>query len=116
MVHEPTSALSTATESLHDAVSVDVLFDVLSHEYRRHALSFLAHVNHPLPVEELVDHVESCVDSDSVTRRRMALSLRHTHLPKMDDAGMLDYDPDREVVEPTSATESLRAPVEELTS
>ncbi|ELY68128.1 hypothetical protein C489_09000 [Natrinema versiforme JCM 10478] len=45
--------------------------------------------------EDLVDHVVTRApeaDSTGPDRERVETELRHVHLPKLDDAGLVDYD------------------------
>jgi len=90
----------------------DVLFDILSSSRRR----FLLHVlkrEGEMELSELTKHVaawENDVDVDDLTkqeRKRVYVSLYQTHIPKLSDAGLIDYDEDTKVV-------SLRAEANEL--
>jgi len=40
------------------------------------------------------------------------VSLHHRHLPKLDDAGLLDYDHDDRTVAPTTATDGVPIDIE----
>lgn len=42
------------------------------------------------------------VDEESI--ERVAVSLHHIHLPKMDDLGVLDYDPEERTLDPPGVT------------
>jgi hypothetical protein len=67
--------------------SLNELFDVLSHEYRRSILRSLAS-------PERTDHgvgtiLHSVEDGEPDI---LELELRHNHLPKLDDCGLVDWD------------------------
>lgn len=47
----------------------------------------------PVPLDELTAAVEDRT-ADAGDRTRIAISLHHTHLPMLDDAGLVDYDAD----------------------
>jgi predicted transcriptional regulator len=43
-----------------------------------------------------------------VVETNVAVALRHTHLPRLADAGVVDYDPDSGRVAPAAAADRLR--------
>lgn len=50
----------------------------------------------PISVDELVDAVadgERSAPGPETHRRRVAIALHHVHLPKVADAGVIEYDP-----------------------
>lgn len=72
--------------------------DLLGHEHRRAIVATL-HNTSPLSWSELVDQVAARVDDepgvhfvDEETRRRLRIGLYHTHLPKLAEAGAVEYD------------------------
>lgn len=80
-------------------VSQSVVFDVLNHERRRYALASLFEEN-PTTLDELAEQIaviENDVSVGQLTdqqRKRVYTSLRQFHLPKLEDAGLVEYDPD----------------------
>lgn len=88
-----------------DASSLDqsTLHDLLSSERRRHVLGCLAE-HEQLALPDLADEVAARehdeplpqVPEDAVLTTY--LSLYHTHVPKLADAGVLSYDQDTDVV------------------
>lgn len=72
--------------------------ELLAAEQRRIALDVLENSLAPVGVEDLAATVAAResdgvgVDEESVAR--VAIRLHHIHLPKMDDLGVIGYDPD----------------------
>jgi len=81
-------------------ISTDQLFFTLSNERRRHALECLRERGGTVAMRELVREVaarERDVAPDDLTydqRKSVYVSLRQTHLPKMDTLGIVEFDPD----------------------
>lgn len=82
---------------------------LLSVDRRRLVLDILEGTATTVDLEELAaevaarEHGSSAVDE--ATRERVVISLHHNHLPCIDDAGLIDYDPHTHTVEPTRITE-----------
>lgn len=76
--------------------SIDLWFAALSDPRRRSLCRYAMRTDGgPVAHEELVDHVVRRApetDSAEPDRERVETELRHVHLPKLDDAGMVDYD------------------------
>lgn len=109
---ESTGLLSVETVSDGtQSATADTLFPILANDRRRTILAVLK--NHrdtcsnqrpTLTVEELAEAVADREDEHSTTdftdedSPRIALSLRHQHLPKIADAGLIAYDRDQATV------------------
>lgn len=93
-------------------------FDILSNDRRRHALHYLLSHDGGTEIGELSEQIaawENGEDVEQVTadqRRRVYVSLHQTHLPRMDDAGILSYENSRDTIELTERGESLRVYME----
>lgn len=85
------------------------VFDALANERRRVVLDSLAEAEPPVRVDDLARRVaarerrgdragEPGRGPPEGAVRRVHVSLHHTHLPKLAEAGLLDYDPDHQVV------------------
>jgi len=76
----------------------DDVFEILSSPRRRYLLHYLRQRQEAVELTELAEHVaawENGVDPDELTtqeRKRVYVSLYQTHVPKLDDAGLVDYD------------------------
>jgi hypothetical protein len=85
--------------------STDTIFEMLSNRRRRYVLHYLGQVEEPVTIRALSEQIaawEHGVDRSEVTpkiRKRVYTALHQTHLPKMDQRGVVEYDTDRGVVE-----------------
>ncbi|GAA0676607.1 hypothetical protein ACFQDG_07930 [Natronoarchaeum mannanilyticum] len=83
-------------------IEFDRLFSCLSTARRRYALYCIVETPATaLSTTELVNELaalERRVSDEIPPRDEIELSLRHTHLPKLSSAGVIDYDPERSVV------------------
>ena len=74
---------------------IDRSCDLLGSAYRRRVI-YTLQKNGPSTVEELADAVVSAGITDA--RKRALTSLVHTHLPKLSDADVVEYDGPEDVV------------------
>jgi len=74
--------------------SLSELFEILSHEYRRHVLWVLAHPETRTDAAVGVDLFAGTGDDPDILR----LALLHNHLPKLDDHGLVDWNPETETL------------------
>ena len=109
---EPTEATDTdsvAEEGSTETPSEDDLFDVLSNRRRRYAVHALKREHGEADIGDVAEQVaawEYGVDVEQVSydeRKRVYTALQQSHLPKMDEAGVVEFDKNRGTVEPTSA-------------
>lgn len=86
-------------------ITTDDLFFTLSNERRRRVLEYLRERRERVQMRELVREVaarEHGIEPDALTydqRKSVYVSLRQTHLPKMDSLGIVRFDPDAGTVE-----------------
>ncbi|GAA0652566.1 DUF7344 domain-containing protein [Salarchaeum japonicum] len=90
------------------------VFHLLSNRRRRHTLHYLRQRDgEQVDLRELSQQLsawENGVPPAEIThrdRKTVYTSLRQTHLPKMDDANVVDYDPNRGHVEPAEEFEDV---------
>jgi hypothetical protein len=83
-------------------IEYDRLFSLLSTARRRYALYCITETPTPaLSTTDLVDELaalEGRASDEIPPRDEIELTLRHTHLPKLSAAGVIDYDPERSVI------------------
>lgn len=70
---------------------MDIVFDVLAHPYRQTIVRTLDR-EAPMSLAELAERLYEARELASVQRAKVALV--HHHLPRMEDAGVVDYDAD----------------------
>lgn len=81
-------------------ISQDLVFELLSSPRRRYVLYYLRQEDEPVELTELAEYVaawENETDPEDITsqqRKRVYVSLYQTHIPKLDEAGIIDYDQD----------------------
>lgn len=81
-----------------ESVSLDVVFDILSNSRRRLVLSRLREVGGESTTSDLAEYI-AAIENDkpqeeltSQERKRVYVGIYQTHLPKMDDADVVDVD------------------------
>jgi hypothetical protein len=95
------SQLPTEASRLEESRSLetDTLFSILSRERRRYALYCLQRYRNPMTLADLADEVarleydeESVAEISGEDIKSIYLNLYHSHIPKMADAGVVEYD------------------------
>lgn len=95
--------LSTSAEEA-DGVSVGEMFEALSDHRRRYALYILTDAEEPMAVRRLAEQMAAWLHETTLGEvsddelRRTYVGLRHNHLPKLADLGVLEYDEDTDLV------------------
>ncbi|MFC7139041.1 hypothetical protein ACFQMA_04210 [Halosimplex aquaticum] len=96
-----------------ETLTQDVVFDILSSARRRYVLYLLRTEDAPVELTELAEDVaawENDTTVDELTkqqRKRVYVSLYQTHVPKLEDAGLVNYDQDTGEVELTQAANDV---------
>ncbi|WP_137284983.1 DUF7344 domain-containing protein [Halorussus salinisoli] len=100
-------------EQTEEDLSRDLVFDVLKNRRRRYALHYLRRADDTVQLSELAEQVaawENDIAVDAISaaeRKRVYTALYQSHLPKLDDAGIVEYNQNRGIVELSSAAEQL---------
>lgn len=76
-----------------DDGSLDELFELLSHEYRRYVLWTLAD-----PDGRTDEPIRMTLFAEDDEPDILRIELRHNHLPRLDDAELVDWDPETETL------------------
>ncbi|PGF15578.1 hypothetical protein CP556_05210 [Natrinema sp. CBA1119] len=93
-----------------DEQTIDTLFALLRNRYRRDVVDILSERESSMPLHDLaavVATAETGPESDRASTERtheVAATLHHSHLPKLDDADIVDYDTETHSVTPVRAT------------
>lgn len=94
-------------------LSSDLVFEILCNARRRMVLYYLRQEGEPVTVEELAREIaamENGVSLDELTRqqrKRVYVSLYQTHLPKLEDTGIIEYDEDGNDVKLTNRAHEM---------
>ena len=95
-----------------DRLTEDELFELLSNQRRRHIMHALM-CEGTSEIGTLSQEIAAWEDGldpsevSSTDRKRVYTALQQSHLPKMDKAGVVNFDRDRGTVEPTPALEDV---------
>lgn len=93
-----------ATAASTSEASLDAILDVLSNERRREVCRCVASEDPSSTLRELSECLAArendvpVAELSSAERKRAYVALYQIHLPKMDDAGVIDFDTDRKTV------------------
>lgn len=111
--------MSKQTEKLQnvgdglDDLSKGEIFEVLQNKRRRFVLQYLRRHGGPVDLGELATQVAaweyetSCDDISKKQRKRVYTTLQQTHLPRMDEVGIVAYDSDDGTINTTPQTDDL---------
>ncbi len=97
----------------HSTLSKGEIFEVLRNQRRRYVLQYLKQDSQPVELGDLAQQVaawEYETTLEKVTpeqRKRVYTTLQQTHLPKMDQSGILVFDSDDGVIQATERTKDL---------
>lgn len=84
------------TEAADGSGRIDAIFDVLRNPYRRYLCQYVLRTDADAATcEELADYVlDRAPESlgNDLDRQRVEIELRHSHLPKVAAAGLVEYD------------------------
>lgn len=103
----------TQVRTERSPIDQELAFQMLSCRRRRHVLHYLRQHEGAATLRTLSRQIaawENEVDPEEITyqqRVRVYTALRQSHLPKMDDGGVVRFDPDRSTVELTEAATQL---------
>ncbi|WP_255197192.1 DUF7344 domain-containing protein [Halorarius litoreus] len=103
---------------LPDGISLDEVFTILSNARRRHVVELLVEHDGEMTFRELTDAVAKRESEGPVgydARKRVYVSLRQSHLPRLADADVIEYDRDRGAIEATTLLDTVRRPLEAVT-
>jgi DNA-binding transcriptional ArsR family regulator len=99
---------SEADESEREQLSHDLIFDLLSNPRRRFILYYLRTKSGSVKLSELTGEIaawEYETPIDELTdqeQKRVYVSLYQTHVPKLVEAGLVDYDTEEKALQPTN--------------
>ena len=98
-----------------DATAFDTVLGLCEDRHRRIVLAALANEQRSLTVNDLTkaivkhNHHVPVMEMREGSLSELQTSLHHMHLPKIEAAGLIDYDQERGRVEPTEQFEQVQA-------
>lgn len=98
-------------DSTHRTATDDDLLDLLASSRRRAVLETLATTSGPMSLSELLGEMR-----DEGRANAVRVDLHHNHLPRLDRAGFVRYDPQEQVVDLTREPRQLAEDVERATA
>jgi hypothetical protein len=108
-----TTAEKEEPSESEDVISYDESFDLLSNHRRRYVLHYLKQNGETVTLGDLAEQIaawENGIDIDDLSydqRKRVYTSLQQVHLPRMDDARVVEFDDREGSVEVGPAAEDL---------
>ncbi|ADB61870.1 hypothetical protein Htur_3002 [Haloterrigena turkmenica DSM 5511] len=124
-VHPPSASASETGEPEAEtsaALSPDETFHILQTFRRRESIRYLLREDGPVKMRDVAEHVAvrehetTVAELTSAQRQRVYIPLYQSHLPKLDTAGVIEYDKPRGIVRPTDRLESFRPYLEAATT
>ncbi|MFC3476430.1 DUF7344 domain-containing protein [Halobacterium litoreum] len=119
VAREPDSLPQPSTDGDEEAddqreeLPLDVTFEILKNRRRRLVLEYLRETEDTITIGELAEHIAAIENDTTVQqlnaqqRKRVYIGLYQCHLPKMDDAGVVDFNQDRGRIDPGPNVEPL---------
>lgn len=97
----------TTERTTEESPSLDLVFGILKNGRRRRVIKYLRDTDGEVTLSDLAEHI-AAIENDttpaqltSSQRKRVYVGLYQCHLPKMDDAGVIEYNQARGLVERT---------------
>lgn len=100
----PTAEPQPEPEQVATTLSLDLVFEVLKNERRRHVLRYLQENPGQTTLSDLAEHIAAIENDKPITaltsqeRKRVYVGLYQCHLPKMNDTDVIDFDDNRGTV------------------
>lgn len=104
----PTTKKDSSVGSIECDLSTSTIFDLLANARRRHVLQYLGQAIGAVRVSDLADQL-ALLEGDHTHEQyeRICTGLVHIDVPRLEAAGVLAYDPERETVELLEAADQL---------
>lgn len=95
--------------SIDSDLSATTIFELLANERRLLALRYMAQSVGAVTVGELADQLALWEGEHTKEQyERICTSLVHIHLPRLTDAGVVHYDPERGTIEMRKAADQIK--------
>ncbi|KAB1190014.1 hypothetical protein GJR96_17735 [Haloferax sp. MBLA0076] len=112
-IAETTGGSCEVSEQEPESLSKDVVFEILKNQRRRDALRYLKENDGEAKLGDMAEFIaakENDIDIKALSssqRKRVYIGLYQCHLPKMDSAGIVDFDKNRGDITLLDAAEQL---------
>ncbi|GAB7017705.1 hypothetical protein JCM18750_05660 [Halostagnicola bangensis] len=112
--HAPDDPSDDLQTKQSNALSSDTVFHILQTSRRRETIRYLLDTTGPVKMRDVAEHVaalehETTVAKlDSTQRQRVYIPLYQSHLPTLDEEGIIDYNKTRGIIRPTDQLELFR--------
>lgn len=96
-----------------EQLPLDVIFDILKNRRRRLVLRYARENEEPFTLSDLAEYIAADENDKPVQqltsdeRKRVYVGLYQCHLPRMDDAGVLDFDRNRGTISMNGSVSQL---------
>jgi len=100
----PEEITAVTENDVDETLSKDIIFELLKNRRRREVLAYLLEADETVTLGELAEQIAAWENDTEVNalnsdqRKRVYVALYQTHLPKMHDAGIVEYDQDRGLI------------------
>jgi hypothetical protein len=97
-----------------DSIALDSILNLCQNQHRRLVLAIIAAEQRSLTLNDLTksvlkhNHHTPITEVSEDVLEEIRLSLHHVHLPKLASEGLITYDPDRRLMEPTEQFEQVQ--------
>lgn len=101
---QSTGEFGESVQAEMEPVPRDLLSEVVADEERCEAIEYLVMQTGAVTLDDLAGFIATTpvsAEGPSQSQEQTMIQFHHIHLPKMDDAGLLDYDSDNHLIEPT---------------
>lgn len=113
--HEFVALNGEIVESNENSATLDILFDLLSKERRRYVLYYLRNQDGPVTIHDVAEQVsewesKGAPEAIPPDADRIEITLKHNHLPKLESAESIEYDPNTQSIHlrgPSPAFEAI---------
>jgi hypothetical protein len=98
---------------------LDLIFGILKNRRRRLVLAYIQDKDHEVTLSDVAEHIAAIENDTTVAqltsseRKRVYVGLYQCHLPKMDDAGAIDYNQSRGLIQRTDQTDQFEMYLEQ---
>lgn len=116
--HSSDNPATTAQSEDVPKLSSDEIFHILQTNRRRDTIRYLLDTDGPVKMRDIAEYVaarendKTVEELTSAERQRVYIPLYQSHLPKLDDEGIIEYNQPRGIVRPTDRLQIFKPYIE----